>query len=275
MRTAPISAALLALVLLAPQAPAADEPKGDLALLQGSWSAKVGPEKNIPITLTIKGNDVDLAVARPDGQEARLKGEIKIDDKASPRTVDFLKFSTPGGDDVPTNLGLYKLEGDNWTVCSGGPGNDRPTKFEGGEGAPPTLTTWMRVKPAAAEKPPEGDLAKFQGAWTARAEGADLAIDLEIKGNAVTAKWARGDGTDVDLRGELRLNDKASPPTIDFFHFKDATGEAMKDNLGVYKIDGETIRLAVGGAGNERPADLKAEGGEGSAVLTLTRKKKG
>ncbi len=264
-----------ALSIVAP-APAADEPKGDLARLQGSWKGKVGPGKDIPVTVTIKGNAVELVIPRPDGDEARVKGEIKLDEKASPKTLDWVNFVAPNGDDLPANLGLYKFEGETWVVCSGGPGKERPSKFEAGEGGPPNLTTWTRVdaKDAPAEKkPPEGDLARFQGAWTAKAEGVEFSINLEIKGNAVTARWTRGDGTDVDIKGSMRVNEKAAPKTIDFFDFKDGTGENLKDNLGIYEFSGETIKVCTGGPGNERPTELKAGEGGPPILLVFSRKK--
>jgi len=404
MRTRPIpTAAILSLGLLVARAPAADEPKGDLAKIQGSWTAKIGPDKDIPITVTIKGNAVDLVGTTPNGDDFKLKGEIKLDEKASPKTLDWAKFTGPQGNEIPENLGIYKLDGDNWTVCSGGPGNERPAKFEAGEGGPPSLTTWTRVKPKdapaekkppegdlarfqgswtglqipdkgipismtitgnavevvtavivgqelrlkgeikidekvspkqfdwvgltgpgfaklpanpaiymldgdsltlclggpneerptkleagagglpmlivwtrvkAAEKPPEGDLARFQGSWAGKDEDSGVAINLEIKENAVTARWTGGDGANVEIKGELRLNDQARPRTVDFFGFKHASGEKMNDILGLYEIDGATIKMCTGGPGDERPTDLKPGRG-GPPILRVFARKKG
>ena len=123
------------------------EPKGDLAKLQGTWTAKVGPEKNIPIAITIKGNAVALKITAPDGQEFTSNGEVKLDETARPhKKIDWVKFTGGTGDPVPDNLGLYEfVDANTLRVCSGGPGNERPTEFKAGEDGPPNLLTLNRM----------------------------------------------------------------------------------------------------------------------------------
>lgn len=253
-------------------ASAADEPKGDLAKLQGAWTAKVGPNKDIPITLSIKDKAVEISGTRPNGEDFKLRGEIKIDEMASPKTIDWVKFTGPEGNELPDNLAIYKLEADSWTVCNGGRGNDRPTEFKAGEGGPPMLTTWTRVK--ADEKPITGDLGKFQGSWTAKAgENQEITVLMTVKGNTVTARLDHGDGNVTELKGEMRVNEQASPRTIDFFHFTKGDGEAADDNLGIYAFEDEKIKVCVGGAGNERPTEFKADDGGSHNLLIFSKKK--
>lgn len=271
---------LLLAIALGPAAVAraADEPlKGDLAKLQGSWTSKVGPEKDVPITLTFKGPVAELSLTLPDGRDIKLVGEIRLDDSASPKKADWVKFANPQGDEVPDNLAIYKLEEDTWTVCSGGPGKDRPSEFKAGEAGSPNLTVWTRVKPAKAAEAPSSardELARFQGKWKAMTgPGGDLPVTLAIKGNEVTASWPRGDGERDELRGQFRVNEKAEPRAIDFFGFKKADGEPMKDNLGIYAFDGEVLRICVGGPDEQRPSEFKADP-EGFPLVLLLRKER-
>ena len=201
MRATTPLAGLLALILAAPTP--ADEPKGDLAKIQGTWSAKVGPDKDIPLTLVLKDDSAEITVVRPDATELKLKGKLKIDDQASPKTIDWIGFAGPQGDPIAPDLAIYKLEGDTWTLCSGGPGRDRPSEFKAGEGGPPMLNTWTRVKVKPPGDPVAGDLAKFQGDWTVKAgPDQDVKVDLTIKGNLVDTRWERGDGSVLTLKGE-------------------------------------------------------------------------
>jgi uncharacterized protein (TIGR03067 family) len=249
----------------------ADEPTGDLAKLQGSWSAKVGPDKNVPITLTVKDNKIELKVTRPDGEEIKLTGQIKLDEKASPKASDWIEFTGPDGQELGDNKAIYKLEGDTWTTCSGGPGNDRPTKFEAGEDGPPNLTVWTRVKEKAEEK---SDLDKIQGTWLAPAGPNDeVMISLTIKDQKYIARYDKGDGTNVEIKGEVKIDDKGKLKTIDFVKSERNDGEDAKDNLGIYTFDGEKFKVCVGGGGNARPTEFK-KGDEGTPMLLIFAKKK-
>src|SRR4051812_47082544 len=99
---------------------AEDPPKGDLGKLQGTWKGEVGPEKNIPVTIIIEGATAKATYTNSQGEEISLKGEIKLDEKATPKTIDFVNFVLPNGEKAKDNLGLYSLEADEWTVCNGG-----------------------------------------------------------------------------------------------------------------------------------------------------------
>jgi uncharacterized protein (TIGR03067 family) len=146
-------AACLVIVSCAVSSPAADDaPSGDLAKLQGKWKGTVGPNQDIPLVMELKGKAVTLALTIPQGQDLELKGQVKLDDKAKPKTWDWIKFTRPDGEDAPDNLALYELDGDTLKICSGGPGNARPTEFKAGDGGPPQIVTLTRVKDGSKEK---------------------------------------------------------------------------------------------------------------------------
>jgi uncharacterized protein (TIGR03067 family) len=269
--------ALMALSAMS-RAALADEPKGDLANLQGKWAGKIGPNNEATMTVTIKGKSVELEFSpprNPNVPEPKLAGEIIVDEKAIPKTFDWVKFLGPAGRELPPILGIYKLEGDTWTTCTSAANKERPAEFKAGENAPPRLTTFARVKEKADEKPIKGDLARFQGTWTASAgDNDEVVITMTVKANTYTAKWDSGDGTKVELKGELRMNDEAKPnKTIDFFNSKRNDGEDVKDALGIYEFDGDKIKLCAGDGGEERPTEFK-KGSDGTPhLLTFTRKK--
>ncbi|HWE39465.1 MAG TPA: TIGR03067 domain-containing protein [Isosphaeraceae bacterium] len=143
--------AALLVLLLAATSPADDKekkPEGDLGKVQGKWTARYGPN-DIPITIEVKGEDVTAVITNDNG-EMTLKGRLKIDDKAKPhKTVDWLDFKLPNGDDAQENLAIYELnaKGDEWKVCNGGAGKPRPTEFkEGDNGDDPHLIVFKRPK---------------------------------------------------------------------------------------------------------------------------------
>jgi uncharacterized protein (TIGR03067 family) len=127
---------------------AADDPakKDDLAKLQGDWKAMVGPNKDRPVTFAIKDKEITVKFTSGDGQVLNLKGELKLNESASPRTIDFVKFKNEG-EAMDDSLGLYKIEGDTLTLCVGAPGDARPAEFKAGDGdEPPHLWTFARPK---------------------------------------------------------------------------------------------------------------------------------
>ena len=123
----------------------ADDPKGDLAKVQGKWTAMVGPEDNIPLSLEIKDKTVNVVV-KLEGEELKLKGEFAIDDTKIPKEWTWLKFKGSDGNEMGENRAIYKLDGDELTICNGGPGKARPTDFKAGAEPTATLLVLKRKK---------------------------------------------------------------------------------------------------------------------------------
>ncbi len=146
MRAALVACCLAALAPCAARAADDPKPQGDLAKIQGRWTGKVGPEKNFPLVLVIEGTKANASFTRPDGTDVELKGKIKLDEAKAPKQMDWTGFVRPDGNAAEDNLGIYELDGDTLRVCNGGPGNDRPDKFEDGTDGPPHVILLKREK---------------------------------------------------------------------------------------------------------------------------------
>ncbi len=128
--------ATLLLSALMPLAAAQDAPKDakpatDAAKILGAWSSTLRtPDGNdLPLTVEFKDAKTVLVLIKTDADEFKLEGEYKIDEKASPKTIDLLNFVSPNGDSMPDSLGVFEFKGDDELLMrTGGPGNPRPAK---------------------------------------------------------------------------------------------------------------------------------------------------
>ncbi len=126
-------AALVPLTLVLLSGGAGPGLEGDLGRLQGRWTTKVGAKKEVTISLEIKDQTVSATVMAL-GLKVLAEGEVKIDEKASPKKVDWVKLCTPDGHEFPELLGIYELTGDKLKIRNGGLNDDRPKAFEAGDG---------------------------------------------------------------------------------------------------------------------------------------------
>jgi uncharacterized protein (TIGR03067 family) len=108
-----------------PPAPAGGKLEGDYARIQGTWTVVYNELKGVP-TPPLYGA---LHIYRADrfrlGDDPPGDGELFIlDETSNPKRIDFDDGHTP------RILGIYKLEDNRLTVCTGGPGEARPTEFK-------------------------------------------------------------------------------------------------------------------------------------------------
>ncbi len=264
------------------------EPKPAKGSLDGTWtvvSAEKGGEK-LPdeliktVKLTFKGKKLTFELL---GE--KKEGSFKIDSTKKPATIDLMM-------EDKTAPGIYQLDGDTLKICAAEPGEARPKDFKADAGNR-MLVVLKRVaatrdkdgkdsadkkKDAAEEEvcvqddKGKDDAAKLQGTWrvqtlteSGKAAPAEIAkkFKLVIDGERITL---HGDSSPKD--GTFKLDATKSPKHIDIT-IKD------KQGLGIYKLQGDSLTLALGETLRGRPTAFASEEGSRIALVVLKRAAKG
>jgi uncharacterized protein (TIGR03067 family) len=141
------SAVALSLLLVVGASGAAPTSKveGDLSKLQGRWETKVGLKKGTIVRLEIKGRSVAATILTPQGMKIQADGEVKINETVTPKAVDWVKFTTVDGEEIPEVRGIYRFEGDRFYLRSGGFNDERPTGFDAGQGVWAAVLVFQRA----------------------------------------------------------------------------------------------------------------------------------
>ena len=146
MRTAKL-AVLLFIIAAVPAATLAQDEKKKTDALQGTWELKSFKQGGTEDPDFVKDNSPKL-VCEGEKYEwkagaASEKGTIKLGMKDKLLTLDFM--ITEGNDKDKTQVGIYKIEGDELTICFNRPGAaERPKKFESKEDAPEFILATLK-----------------------------------------------------------------------------------------------------------------------------------
>ena len=130
--------------------PEAIATNSDLGRLQGRWTGRAGARKEIQVILTIQGRRVDAAISGPKGIRLQVQGEVKLDETTAPRKLDWINFTSADQQEFPQIPGIYKLDGDTFTVCNGGMNGSRPREFKPGDGVLSEVVVFQRERVASA-----------------------------------------------------------------------------------------------------------------------------
>lgn len=123
----------------------------------------------------------------------------------------------------------------------------------------------------------EKEARKFQGTWTiesSEAGGQKLPAD-ELKGIIVTFegdKHTVKKGDEVIQSGTQKLDPSKSPKTIDVTMTEGVNKGAVM--LGIYEIDGDTLKVCFDAEGKKRPTQFKSAPGSATFVNVHKRLKK-
>jgi len=123
--------------------------KSDKELLQGSWklvSAEVGGK-------AAEGQELDQMRAQPfvfkgDKLLAKFECDYKIDPTTKPPQIDIVPLDGPEREKGKTFRGIYRIEGDQLTLCMGFPDGERPGTFTLQAGDPAMVMVLKRDKGA-------------------------------------------------------------------------------------------------------------------------------
>jgi uncharacterized protein (TIGR03067 family) len=123
----------------------------------------------------------------------------------------------------------------------------------------------------------EKELKKFQGAWTfessesgGQKRPADQLKDLVLTFDG--AKHTVKNGTEVILAATQKLDPSKAPKTIDVIVTEGPNKGAVM--LGIYEIDGDTLRACFDMGGKKRPTEFKSPPGSEMLVNVHKRVKK-
>ena len=121
-------------------------PSGPATIFEGEWQMLSGVMNGQAMDASAvqwvkrvtRGNQTTVVA----GPQTMLKVEFTFDPAASPATIDYLNLHGPGKG--KRQQGIYRLEGEVLTVCTGAPGAERPSEFASVPGDGRTLTAWKR-----------------------------------------------------------------------------------------------------------------------------------
>jgi uncharacterized protein (TIGR03067 family) len=138
---------VLFLIGFAPQAP--DPATAERARHQGAWVATSSMRDGEPAAADVVASirrvvEKDHVTWKRDGKNF-AGTRFEIDPTKTPRTIDLIPDGGPNRD--KRVLGIYKLEGDDLTICIADVDQPRPSGFEAKAGSKQTLQSFKRVKP--------------------------------------------------------------------------------------------------------------------------------
>jgi uncharacterized protein (TIGR03067 family) len=140
------------------------------------------------------------------------------------------------------------------------------------------FTVLAIVLARAADHPAvKKDLDQLQGTWSMVSGSADgQAMPEEMRKQM--KRVCKGDETTTTMGGQIFLKAKFAidpaqkPKTIDYQMLEGFT--KGKKQLGIYEVDGDTLKICFTAPGAERPKDFATQPNDGRTVSEWKREKK-
>jgi uncharacterized protein (TIGR03067 family) len=130
---------------------AGDERKEELKKHQGTWAVSSstfdGQRAADDVVCSIKRVVADDRVVWKRNGKRFGATKFEVDPSREPKGIDVILDGGPNR--TERVLGIYKLKGDELTICMATAGQPRPKEFKAGKGSGCTLRTYRREKPPA------------------------------------------------------------------------------------------------------------------------------
>jgi uncharacterized protein (TIGR03067 family) len=260
----------------------------DLDRLQGTWrvtALEIDGRAELAALpdamITVRGSEFETH-----GMGDDYSGTIELVAGKTPNAFDLV--FTAGPPAGKRNRGIYKLDGDTWTICLATRGDSRPKRFAtradsgialetlerdtGAQRAPRTKA--REINTVASQIASSGAPTEIEGEWpmvSAVIDGKPLAPDM--------VKWCKrvtqGNVTQIlagpqsMLDAEFTLDASQTPAHIDYVN---RSGKNKgKAQAGIYELAGDTLRICTAAAGGTRPAEFASMKGDGRSYTVWRR----
>ena len=146
-----------------------------------------------------------------------------------------------------------------------------PTAFLIGLAAVAISSAWAEDSEAIKK-----DVAQLQGEWSMVSGSADGSAMPDAM-RETAKRVCKGDETTVTVGGQLFMKAKFTidpsrkPKTIDYQMIDGPT--KGKKQLGIYELQGDTVKFCFGSPGSERPPDFTSKSGDGRTLSVWKRQK--
>ena len=227
------------------------------------------PSRSRPLSLIVEDDQYRTKL----GARA-VTSTIKVDASKAPKEIDFT--FTSGDQKGKTVKGIYKVAGDDLTICRGLTEMEaRPADFAAPVDSGLLLVVWKRSKAIVSEKAKaiDEELKRFEATWrfvSEEFEGEKIPErvfqkdTLVLKGKQF-ASFVAG----KLVHGEIKIDPLARPKTIDII-FTEGPGKGHSQK-GVYELEGDTTKFCIAMPDKPRPTDFVSRPDTGHILQVLKR----
>jgi len=132
------------------------------------------------------------------------------------------------------------------------------------------------IAAAAPEGAAKKELDKLQGTWvgvSGERDGQKLSTDQATRGQLIIKgdRYTVREGDKVTEQGTFKIDPTKKPMTLDVMPTE---GEHKGMNmLGIYELEGDTLRACLAPSGKERPKEFSSKPGSGQSLYIMKREK--